>query len=294
MLFCKHPLEWDKTKYDSALIRNRLCSGDEGLHDILREKAEKLDIWGSIKDNETIRQPANNLWFAHPVYFINHMNKAGLLDKTFNPYYNKKTIERDGKKVHVVDNPGFAPKYKERVGNDYEGDIFKNPHTDESFAVPTGIFGQWYEAEKRWHEGVDFRGDKEAPVYSLIHAKVIECGEMGHYKTYGKVVIFANEQDKGIYLIAHLDSIENGIEKGVSVSPNDIVGYVGTSGGVKPHLHVSYYDVQYDRNSEESYAYMRNGYVYFGGHIGYNNPSEKNPFWHNSGSCADKNNATNA
>jgi hypothetical protein len=78
-IFCKHPLEWDKTKYDSALIKNRMCLGDEDRHKILREKAEKMDIWSSIKDNEAIKQTTNNLWFAHPIYFLNHMNKAGLL-----------------------------------------------------------------------------------------------------------------------------------------------------------------------------------------------------------------------
>jgi hypothetical protein len=50
-----------------------------------------------------------------------------------------------------------------------------------------------------------------------------------------------------------------------------------------PHLHVSYYDVEYD--SEERYVEMKAGLLAFASTIGYNKPSEKNPFWHSSGSC---------
>jgi murein DD-endopeptidase MepM/ murein hydrolase activator NlpD len=204
----------------------------------------------------------------------------------------------------VVDNPGFAPKYKKREGNDYEGDIFKNPRTGESFAVPTGIFGQWYEEVGRWHEGVDFRGEEGAPVYSLIHAKVVACGWTD--TTYGQVVIFANENDKGMYMIAHLHEIAAGIEKGVSVSPGGIVGKVGGSAyenGEKklrrwnPHLHVSYYDLQYDEASKDTGAYGKtdtDGNISFGGNalIGFDKFAERNPFWHASGRRADDN-ATN-
>jgi murein DD-endopeptidase MepM/ murein hydrolase activator NlpD len=292
-LFCKHPLEWDKTKYDSALIKNRMCLGDEDRHKILREKVEKMDIWSSIKDNEAIKQPTNNFWFAHPIYFLNHLDKAGLLDQSFNPYFGKGDIVRGDKAVRVVDNPGFAPKYKEQKGNNYEGGIFKKPGTDETFAVPTGIFGQWYADFARYHEGVDFRGEKGAPIYSFIHAKVIECGWTN--SSYGQIVLFANAIGKGMYMIAHLDRISDGIEKDVQVSPGDIVGYVGNSGGnFAEHLHVSYYDVQYDQSRERTYYIGKdtNTKLTFTGIIGYNKESEKNPFWHNSGSCASKN-ATN-
>jgi murein DD-endopeptidase MepM/ murein hydrolase activator NlpD len=226
MLFCKHPLEWDKTKYDSALIRNRLCSGDEGLHEILREKADKLDIWGSIKDHETIRQPANNLWFAHPVYFINHMNKAGLLDKTFNPYYGK-PIDLGGKTV--IDNPGFAP-YIPETGQ-YDG-----------YCAPTGLFLQDYTRiyEKPYnHEGVDFGAGKGTLIHSFIDATVIATGYRA--KDYGNYIVLQSiRNEKHFFLLGHLDRVAENIGKDVSVSPKDIVGYVGLTGNVRgAHLHVS-------------------------------------------------------
>jgi hypothetical protein len=300
---CRHPLEWDKTKYDEA-FKNKLrlifnLSGERFR--LLQERAEKLDIWDGIKQLDDLKENGtarNNFWFAHPVYFLNHLDKAGLLDQSFNPYEGKTIKRSDPKKgsisVKVIDNPGFAPKYKKQAWNDYEGDIFKNPATGESFAVPTGIFGQWYADFSRYHEGVDFRGEKGAPIYSFIHAKVVEYGWTD--MAYGQIVLFANTNGKGMYMIAHLDRIADRIEKDVQVSPGDIVGYVGNSGGnFAEHLHVSYYDVQYDQSRERTYYIGKdtNTKLTFTGIIGYNKESERNPFWHDSGSCASKN-ATNA
>jgi murein DD-endopeptidase MepM/ murein hydrolase activator NlpD len=245
-------------------------------------------------------------------FFPYHFRKAGKdkagsgyiesmkLNLAFNPYLGKGDMTRGDKTVCIVDNPGFAPKYKERKGNDYEGDIFKNPVTGEPFAVPTGIFGQWYDDVKRRHEGVDFRGEEGAPVYSFIHAKVVECGWTD--TTYGQVIIFADTNGKGMYMTAHLSKIESGIEKGATVSPEDIVGYVGGSAYEngemklhrwKPHLHVSYYDLKYDNNLDGKYVDTVSEKLHFGELIGYNRPTEKNPFWHNSGACT-SNDSTNA
>jgi murein DD-endopeptidase MepM/ murein hydrolase activator NlpD len=106
-----------------------------------------------------------------------------------------------------------------------------------------------------------------------------------------------------MYMTAHLSKIESRIEKGVTVSPGDIVGYVGGSayenGEMKlhrwpPHLHVSYYDVEYDENADRQnkYLYEQSGRFAFGTLIGYNTNHERNPFWHNSGRCGESN-ATN-
>jgi murein DD-endopeptidase MepM/ murein hydrolase activator NlpD len=120
--------------------------------------------------------------------------------------------------------------------------------------------------------------------------------------TYGKVILFANENGKGMYMIAHLnDDDVPGIQAGVSVSPGQAVAYVGGSayeGGKKPdywayHLHVSYYDVQYDEASDDKYIGKTNeDLIQFRQIVGYNRESERNPFWHASGRCME-NNATN-
>jgi murein DD-endopeptidase MepM/ murein hydrolase activator NlpD len=231
MIFCKHPLEWDKTKYDSALIRNRLCSGDEGLHDILREKAEKLDIWGSIKDHETIRQPANNLWFVHPVYFINHMNKAGLLDKTFNPYEGThKTAE--GVTFTCYDNPGFAPVYT--VGTEVFEDRGKR------FAVINGLFNDDYSrfyGRRFFHEGIDFKGIEGTKIISFVYGTVVFAGEMTAQAGYGKIMIIKDNQKDILYLLAHLSKWL--INEKEPVYPDMEVAEVGKTGTKAAHLHVS-------------------------------------------------------
>jgi hypothetical protein len=53
--------------------------GNEERHRLLLEKMEAIEIWGHIKDHEDIREERNNFWYGHPVYFINHLERAGLL-----------------------------------------------------------------------------------------------------------------------------------------------------------------------------------------------------------------------
>ncbi len=88
-LVCSHPLEWDKEIYKSGEFRDKL-SMQEVRYKKQEEEIELLDIWkgGSVEGiKEAVGNPAsNNFWFAHPLYFIDHLDKADLLDKTFNPY----------------------------------------------------------------------------------------------------------------------------------------------------------------------------------------------------------------
>jgi murein DD-endopeptidase MepM/ murein hydrolase activator NlpD len=232
------------------------------------------------------------------MYFLNHLEEAGLLDQSFNPYKGKDDITRGGIKVHVVDNPGFAPIYT-------AGDKKYTFDKVNFYADITGLFGQYYSDYGRFHEGVDFAGKEGTPVHSLIHAKVVECGWTD--QLYGKAILFTKENDKGMYLIAHLNEDDvPGIEPGVSVLPGQTVAYVGGSaysGGkttnyYKTHLHVSYYDVQYNKNDDEDKKYINRHndsnllFFPFKSLIGYNRESEKNPFWHNSGNCS-SGNATN-
>jgi hypothetical protein len=53
--------------------------GNEERHRLLLEKMEAIEIWGHIKGHGDIRQERNNFWYGHPVYFINHLERAGLL-----------------------------------------------------------------------------------------------------------------------------------------------------------------------------------------------------------------------
>jgi hypothetical protein len=79
-LVCGHPLEWDAELYKEDEFRLLM---NPPRFEKLKKEMELLDVWkgGSgegIKD--AVGNPEkNNFWFAHPVYFINHLNDAGLL-----------------------------------------------------------------------------------------------------------------------------------------------------------------------------------------------------------------------
>jgi murein DD-endopeptidase MepM/ murein hydrolase activator NlpD len=257
---CRHPLEWDKTKYDEG-FKNKLwmkfnLNGERFTR--LQERAEKLDIWEGIKNLDDIKRNGtaeNNFWFAHPVYFLNHLDKAGLLDRSFNPYEGKPFGEGEYK-VTVRDNPGFAPVWEHRDGESDEG-WYKGPD-GQSYAVVTYPFNKIIPREgmnSYRHEGVDFRGAKGREIRSFIYAQVIGYGwGIGSLRPYGKTLILGNTNGEGIYLLGHLDEFIPDLGPGSLIVPGDIVGKVGKSGygdlwysGFDgPHLHVSYFDAQYD------------------------------------------------
>jgi hypothetical protein len=77
---CRHPLDWDREQYTVKKIKDGMFFGYEDRHKLLLEKMEAIEIWKHIKDQADIKQERNNFWYAHPVYFINHLDRAGLLN----------------------------------------------------------------------------------------------------------------------------------------------------------------------------------------------------------------------
>jgi hypothetical protein len=121
---CKYPLEFDAEQYlDGDSVKNitrvRLGTGrpgdDRERH--FKDMARALDIWKELKGLGIEKFSAgNSFWFAHPVYFLNHLDQAGLLDNSFNPYYEKTiTVLKDDINLrgrtqkNIKDSPGFAP-----------------------------------------------------------------------------------------------------------------------------------------------------------------------------------------
>jgi len=154
-LVCRHPLEWNKDLYDDAFFRRarlrfRLDGEREGH---LRAKMAKQDLWsnaegrleGDALDALRGRLPDGNAWFAHPVYFINHLDKAGLLeppDRSFNPYYgNHKTAYADRRMFNSADNPGFATKVR-NIGNNLSNTANGILYNEEYYGRITGLFNE--------------------------------------------------------------------------------------------------------------------------------------------------------
>lgn|GEM_PF-2080541 len=282
-IVCGHPLEWDINLYmGSSQLKQEIMSsygllfaGNDDRRYFM-EKARAIDIWNggiggrSIDGLNNAELAVNNFWFAHPVKFVNHLNNGGMLDRTFNPYAGHRIARRwreplpDPPVINtVVSNPGFAPKWDDtddRNTSDlanvrHEGNIFGG------YSVPTGLFNN---RGAIIHEGVDFRGRVNDEIYSFIYGKVINLGWIPN--TNGRAIVIANERDIGIYVLTHLHvNTWNIMRRGSRVEPGDVVAYVGASGapggnrneqhwfnvpGSAPHLHLEYYDIQYDEAAD--------------------------------------------
>ncbi|HET6889779.1 MAG TPA: M23 family metallopeptidase [Pyrinomonadaceae bacterium] len=92
----------------------------------------------------------------------------------------------------------------------------------------------------RLHEGQDIFAPRGTPVYSATKGYIYNVGEnnLG-----GQTVSVAGAGGR-FYYYAHLDSYAPHVEEGDYVTPQTVLGYVGTTGnaqGTPPHLHFGIY-----------------------------------------------------
>ena len=269
---CKHPIEWDKRLFncekiekDYREITNAVLN--ESIKNKLIKESEKSDIWEKGLSKVFKK---NNFYFVNPLYFINHLENAGLFE--FNPYEGKKysevfktktiptisgnNITETGESI-VINNPGFAPVY---TTNGWGPNI-------NGYTCITGFFnqdylstksGDGYPYERRFniftHEGLDFRGAVGTEIKSFIYGTVLAYGT---FNTYGRTVFIKNENSNGIFLLAHLSEFNKTILNSGHINPGDVVGKVGTSGNLSKneqgmeiidgcydsHLHISYFNI---------------------------------------------------
>jgi murein DD-endopeptidase MepM/ murein hydrolase activator NlpD len=222
---------------------------------------KKLDLWTNPNDGqkEDLPIPKGNTWFAHPVYFINHLDKAGLLDKSFNPYEGG-GVTTGGVRFECEDNPGFAPVWTDRHNeeNDKFRNLFMGPN-GTSYARVTVEFKRMMTRRNNTtylHEGIDFRGNDgddnnipPTPIHALIPSRVVIVDDFGGRETYGRFMLLQSETNKEYYyLLAHLSRTRWILPTGTIVNPGDTVAYVGNTGNsFGAHLHLSFLKV-HDRD----------------------------------------------
>ena len=265
---CKHPIEWDKRLFncekiekDYREITNAVLN--ESIKNKLIKESEKSDIW---EKGLSKLFKKNNFYFVNPIYFLNHLENAGLLE--FNPYEkntdNLQTCVEPITYCSGKDNPGFAPISYKKTNYKYNG-IY--------YARITGHFNDWYGSY--YHEGVDFEGSVGTPIHSFICGKVVMMKNQGT-KHYGlSVLIQKNEKEDGknvYYLLGHLSEYAPQLTINSQVYPGMVVGKVGNTGncrtnghaltpqernkGLGSHLHLSLYktkltfDDLYDKTNE--------------------------------------------
>jgi murein DD-endopeptidase MepM/ murein hydrolase activator NlpD len=250
-IICGHPLELDKELYiENGKVKQKIKrsygTGDfQNELDYFKNKVEAVDIWGGLKGKKIdgLDTNKNSFWFAHPVYFIKNVYEAGLLDTTFNPYYEEEIhipiggMHLESRAQKVIDSPGFAPVTSVATG-------YKGGKTH--YSICTSLFNVSRQLKNRImrHEGVDLAPYKneKTEIKSLIYGKVWACTYSGTIQEkadsgYGRVMIIKALHEKKLYVLAHLDRYLKEVDD--IVYPGDTVakcGQTGNSTGV--HLHV--------------------------------------------------------
>lgn len=263
---CKHPIERDASVieklYDAKQDKKTDLKTIRTEHiDYLKSVAKVTDIW---KDGLSEEFKTNSLFFANPLYFINHLDKAGLFE--FNPYEGK-TLKKVTNRAYstwfnfdgtnydltktIVSNPGFAP---------YDPDLFSKYEINGYACINTLFLEKMeYGTKKYSHEGIDFAGKKvvssktdkklRTPIHSFITGIVVKTG---NHKTlnYGKHLIISDGNNR-LFLLGHLYDYADGIQVGSTVTPGQTIAYVGNTGncagqrekssGEGTHLHLTVY-----------------------------------------------------
>jgi len=93
---------------------------------------------------------------------------------------------------------------------------------------------------ERKHEGQDIFASRGTPVLSATNGYVVSVAEN---KLGGRTVSVVGAGGR-VYYYAHLDQYVDDISVGKQVTPETVLGYVGTTGnaaGTSPHLHFGVY-----------------------------------------------------
>ncbi len=92
----------------------------------------------------------------------------------------------------------------------------------------------------RVHEGQDIFAPRGTPIYSSTKGYVYKIGE----NNLGGQTVSVIGAGGRVYYYAHLDSYATALAQGDYVTPQTVLGYVGTTGnaqGTPPHLHFGIY-----------------------------------------------------
>jgi peptidoglycan LD-endopeptidase LytH len=104
------------------------------------------------------------------------------------------------------------------------------------------IANTWHAArgDRRLHEGQDIFAPRGTAIYSAAPGYVYNIGE----NNLGGQTVSVIGAGGRVYYYAHLDSYADSLEEGDYVTPQTILGSVGTTGnaqGTPPHLHFGVY-----------------------------------------------------
>ena len=268
-LVCKHPLEWNKKIYENIKDDYEKATGCQLQNEQeLKDEADATDIWDGLKPLNDIADSNDCLWFVHPVYFFNHMDRVGAFG--FNPYEKKiikpRFSEDDDPEIVVSSNPGFAPAVKDNKNDKIRfPDSYKKKlnnmdlywaAVNYDFGVTKGYGGK--------HTGIDLAGTEGTPIYALVEGTVIattyQITVENTYKKgihcYGRMMLILGCDNK-LYLLSHLSSFKKNV--GQKVYIGDVVAEVGNTGYSNgAHLHLEVFVFNSTKNIEDILFFSKN------------------------------------
>ena len=248
---CKHPLEFDKGKFENIAKeynkRKEWTMGamSENAANSLKSQTKIRDIW---TDGLSKIFKKNNFYFVHPIYFLNHLEKAGLFE--FNPYagmtIRPRFAEGNDPDIEVKSNPGFAPAISIQANNDdierfpikktINGTLLYWATVNYDFGVTEGYGGN--------HSGIDLAGYEGTNIYALVNGIVwattyqitTENTYNENIHCYGRMMVIKGDNNK-LYLLGHLSKFSK--KEGERIQVGDIVAEVGNTGySCGAHLHL--------------------------------------------------------
>ncbi|HLL76899.1 MAG TPA: M23 family metallopeptidase [Pyrinomonadaceae bacterium] len=144
--------------------------------------------------------------------------------------------------------PGWARSAASAVALPFRLAALSAKEADAELSVPVGgvraaqVRDSWHapRSNGRQHEGQDIFAPHGTPVYSATEGYVVKIGE----SELGGSTVFVHGAGGRWYYYAHLDSYAPGLKVGDYVTPDTVLGRVGSTGnaaGTPPHLHFGVY-----------------------------------------------------
>lgn len=143
-------------------------------------------------------------------------------------------------KGYVTENNGdgyIPPQFVKCSSGDFINPTTKDEHGSIWQFPTTGTVTATYPEYPNggMHTGIDIGGNVGKPIYSSGFGKILKI--VDSTEGYGKHVIISMNNTTRHYF-GHMQSFASGIHEGMSVTPQTLLGYVGSTGNsTGPHLH---------------------------------------------------------
>ncbi|MCL2068152.1 MAG: hypothetical protein FWG99_11905 [Treponema sp.] len=194
-IVCGHPLEWDRELYlEGGSIRPGIATSygtwlSRGDQEYFKEKVEAIDIWEGLKNKriDGLDTSKNNFWFAHPIYFMNHLKKAGLLEREMLIRVQDRVLE-----LKCLDPNGGAGIYGNQLGETFcnHAVFLTIIATDANYVSFTGRINP-NPANYRNYPFPEYYTKKERDEYVRVHSIKSSnywCDELEKFKDEGKLI----------------------------------------------------------------------------------------------------------